>query len=65
MNHNAFDEQLAIISKGFLDAFVFMGGAGTSLCIIIAVFIIMHQLHLLLHLSREHIQISDDAFQDD
>ena len=40
LNHNAFDGQLAIISKGFLDTFVFMGGAGTSLCIIIAVFII-------------------------
>ena len=40
MNRNAFDEHLAIISKGFLDTFVFMGGAGTSLCIIIAVFII-------------------------
>lgn len=46
LNHNAFDEQLAIISKGFLDAFVFMGGAGTSLCIIIAVFIIARSRYM-------------------
>lgn len=39
-NQNAFDDRLAIINKGFLDTFVFMGGAGASLCIIIAVFII-------------------------
>lgn len=39
-NKNAFDSQLEIINKGFLDTFVFMGGAGTTLCIIIAVFII-------------------------
>ncbi len=46
LNHNAFDGQLAIISKGFLDAFVFMGGAGTSLCIIIAVFIIARSRYM-------------------
>ncbi len=46
LNHNAFDEQLAIISKGFLDTFVFMGGAGTSLCIIIAVFIIARSRYM-------------------
>lgn len=40
VSHNAFDSGLAIINKGFLDTFVFMGGAGTSLCIIIAVLII-------------------------
>ncbi len=46
MHHNAFDGQLAIISKGFLDTFVFMGGAGTSLCIIIAVFIIARSRYM-------------------
>ena len=46
LNHNAFDGQLAIISKGFLDTFVFMGGAGTSLCIIIAVFIIARSRYM-------------------
>lgn len=46
LNHNAFDEQLAIISKVFLDTFVFMGGAGTSLCIIIAVFIIARSRYM-------------------
>nr|WP_296486480.1 PTS transporter subunit EIIC [uncultured Acetatifactor sp.] len=46
MNRNAFDEHLAIISKGFLDTFVFMGGAGTSLCIIIAVFIIARSRYM-------------------
>lgn len=46
LNHNAFDNQLAIISKGFLDTFVFMGGAGTSLCIIIAVLIIARSRYM-------------------
>lgn len=46
LNHNAFDRQLSIISKGFLDTFVFMGGAGTSLCIIIAVFIIARSRYM-------------------
>ena len=46
LDHNAFDEHLAIISKGFLDTFVFMGGAGTSLCIIIAVFIIARSRYM-------------------
>ncbi len=46
LNQNAFDEQLAIISKGFLDTFVFMGGAGTSLCIIIAVLIIARSRYM-------------------
>ncbi len=45
-NHDAFDGQLAIISKGFLDTFVFMGGAGTSLCIIIAVLIIARSRYM-------------------
>ena len=46
INHNAFDGQLAIISKGFLDTFVFMGGAGTSLSIIIAVLIIARSRYM-------------------
>ena len=46
LNHDAFDEQLDIISKGFLDTFVFMGGAGTSLCIIIAVLIIARSRYM-------------------
>lgn len=46
LNHNAFEGELAIISKGFLDTFVFMGGAGTSLCIIIAVFIIARSRYM-------------------
>ena len=46
LNQNAFDEQFAIISKGFLDTFVFMGGAGTSLCIIIAVLIIARSRYM-------------------
>lgn len=45
-NHNAFDSQLSIVNKGFLDTFVFMGGAGTSLCIIIAVFIIARSRYM-------------------
>lgn len=45
-NHNAFDSQLAIINKGFLDTFVFMGGAGTSLCIIIGVLIIARSRYM-------------------
>lgn len=44
--HNAFDSQLSIINKGFLDTFVFMGGAGTSLCIIISVFIIARSRYM-------------------
>ena len=46
LNHDAFNEQLDIISKGFLDTFVFMGGAGTSLCIIIAVLIIARSRYM-------------------
>nr|WP_305139098.1 PTS transporter subunit EIIC [uncultured Schaedlerella sp.] len=46
LNHDAFDKQLDIISKGFLDTFVFMGGAGTSLCIIIAVLIIARSRYM-------------------
>ncbi|MCI9127570.1 MAG: PTS transporter subunit EIIC [Eubacterium sp.] len=46
LNHNAFDGQLAIISKGFLDTFVFMGGAGTSLCLIIAVLVIARSRYM-------------------
>lgn len=45
-NHDAFDSQLSIINKGFLDTFVFMGGAGTSLCIIIAVMLIARSRYL-------------------
>ena len=46
LDHDAFNEQLDIISKGFLDTFVFMGGAGTSLCIIIAVLIIARSRYM-------------------
>lgn len=46
LNQDAFNEQLDIISKGFLDTFVFMGGAGTSLCIIIAVLIIARSRYM-------------------
>lgn len=46
LNHDAFNEQLDIISKDFLDTFVFMGGAGTSLCIIIAVLIIARSRYM-------------------
>lgn len=45
-SHNAFDGQLSIINKGFLDTFVFMGGAGTSLCIIISVLIIARSRYM-------------------
>lgn len=45
-NHDAFDSQLSIINKGFLDTFVFMGGAGTSLCIIISVLLIARSRYL-------------------
>lgn len=45
-HHDAFDRQLSIINKGFLDTFVFMGGAGTSLCIIIAVLIIARSRYM-------------------
>lgn len=45
-NQNAFDSQLSIINKGFLDTFVFMGGAGTSLCIIISVLLIARSRYL-------------------
>lgn len=46
LQNDAFSSQLAIINKGFLDTFVFMGGAGTSLCIIIAVFIIARSRYM-------------------
>lgn len=46
LNHDAFDKQLDIISKGFLDTFIFMGGAGTSLCIIITVLIIARSQYM-------------------
>ncbi len=46
LDYDAFNEQLDIISKGFLDTFVFMGGAGTSLCIIIAVLIIARSRYM-------------------
>lgn len=46
LQKDAFSSQLAIINKGFLDTFVFMGGAGTSLCIIIAVFIIARSRYM-------------------
>ena len=39
-NGDAFSNQLSIINKGFLDVFVYMGGAGTTICIIIAIFMI-------------------------
>lgn len=43
---NAFDESLHTISKGFLDVFVYMGGAGTTLCIIIALFFVARNKYL-------------------
>jgi PTS system cellobiose-specific IIC component len=36
---DAFNGQLAIVSKSFLDVFVIMGGAGATLCAIAAIFI--------------------------
>lgn len=45
-SQNAFDSRLTIINKGFLDTFVFMGGAGTSLCVIIAVLMIARSRYL-------------------
>jgi PTS system cellobiose-specific IIC component len=36
---DAFGNQLAVVSKSFLDVFVIMGGAGSTICAIIAIFI--------------------------
>ena len=43
---DAYAGQLGIVSKGFLDVFVFMGGAGTSLCIIIAILLVGRSRYL-------------------